>query len=58
MAKPGVWQALLPHALTLMASLDKQFDQPWWTFGGGTVRMLRIGHRQSKDIDLFVPDPQ
>jgi hypothetical protein len=26
----------------------------WW----GTVLMLRIGHRQSKDIDLFVPDPQ
>lgn len=29
-----------------------------WTFGGGTVLMLRIAHRHSKDIDLFVPDPQ
>lgn len=29
-----------------------------WTFGGGTVLMLRLNHRRSKDIDLFVPDPQ
>lgn len=32
-------------------------DAPF-TFGGGTVLMLRHGHRLSKDIDLFVPDPQ
>lgn len=31
---------------------------PFWTFGGGTVFMLRYGHRFSKDIDIFVPDPQ
>jgi predicted nucleotidyltransferase component of viral defense system len=31
---------------------------PFWTFGGGTVLMLRYGHRLSKDIDIFVPDPQ
>ena len=28
------------------------------TFGGGTVLMFRYGHRLSKDIDIFVPDPQ
>lgn len=56
--KPGIWQALFPHALTLMGHLETQIKQPWWTFGGGTVLMLRIDHRQSKDIDLFVPDPQ
>jgi Nucleotidyl transferase AbiEii toxin, Type IV TA system len=49
---------LFPHALALMASLEKQIHEPSWTFGGGTVLMLRIGHRQSKDIDLFVSDPQ
>jgi hypothetical protein len=27
-------------------------------FGGGTVLMFRYGHRLSKDIDIFVPDPQ
>lgn len=56
--KPGVWTELFPHALTLMAHLERQTRNPLWTFGGGTVLMLRIGHRQSKDIDLFVPDPQ
>jgi predicted nucleotidyltransferase component of viral defense system len=29
-----------------------------WSFGGGTVLMLRLNHRHSRDIDLFVPDPQ
>jgi Nucleotidyl transferase AbiEii toxin, Type IV TA system len=29
-----------------------------WTFGGGTVLMLRYQHRRSKDIDIFLPDPQ
>lgn len=28
------------------------------TFGGGTVLICRYGHRLSKDIDIFVPDPQ
>jgi predicted nucleotidyltransferase component of viral defense system len=29
-----------------------------WTFGGGTVLMLRHHHRVSKDIDIFLDDPQ
>ncbi len=29
-----------------------------WSFGGGTVLMLRHRHRFSKDIDIFVPDEQ
>ena len=41
-----------------MAHLEAHAPQVSWTFGGGTVLMLRIAHRQSKDIDLFVPDPQ
>jgi len=56
--RPGVWKKLFPHALRLMAHLESETENPQWTFGGGTVLMLRIGHRQSKDIDLFVPDPQ
>lgn len=58
MKRLGVWRKLLPPALTLMAHLEKELRAPLWTFGGGTVLMLRLGHRQSKDIDLFVPDPQ
>lgn len=29
-----------------------------WTLGGGTALMLRIAHRESRDIDIFLPDPQ
>jgi hypothetical protein len=56
--RPGVWASLFPRALRLMSHLEQQIQDARWTFGGGTVLMLRIAHRQSKDIDLFVPDPQ
>lgn len=56
--RPGTWQTLFPHALALMGHLESRVPGAQWTFGGGTVLMLRIGHRFSKDIDLFVPDPQ
>jgi hypothetical protein len=29
-----------------------------WTFGGGTALMLQINHRESRDIDIFLPDAQ
>ena len=56
--RPGVWARLFPHALKLMSHLEREVPDAPWTFGGGTVLMLRLAHRQSKDIDLFVPDPQ
>lgn len=56
---PRTWEVLLSHALTLVDEIAKYGrDEPFWTFGGGTVLMLRYGHRFSKDIDIFVPDPQ
>ena len=55
----GVWQTLLPHAYTLIDEIAVHgVTNPFWTFGGGTVMMLRHRHRLSKDIDIFVPDPQ
>lgn len=56
----GVWQVLLMQAFRLMDEVAQHggFAQPTWTFGGGTVLMLRHRHRMSKDIDIFVPDPQ
>lgn len=45
--------------MTLIAEIAKHGrPNPFWTFGGGTALMLRYGHRLSKDIDIFVPDPQ
>lgn len=29
-----------------------------WSFGGGTALMLQIGHRESRDVDIFLRDPQ
>lgn len=57
---PGLWQSLLPKALTLIDEISKHggVAEPFFTFGGGTALMLRYGHRASKDIDFFVPDPQ
>jgi predicted nucleotidyltransferase component of viral defense system len=55
----GVWQILLTHAFTLVDEIARHgIGDPFWTFGGGTVLMLRYGHRLSKDVDIFVPDPQ
>jgi predicted nucleotidyltransferase component of viral defense system len=31
---------------------------PEWSFGGGTALMLQYQHRNSHDIDIFLPDPQ
>ncbi len=57
--RPGAWQALFVHAQALMDDMCAHIrPDAFWTFGGGTVLMLRHGHRLSKDIDLFVPDPQ
>jgi hypothetical protein len=56
--RPGPWAALFKSALTLTDHLATVIGKPMWTFGGGTVLMLRLNHRYSRDIDLFVPDPQ
>lgn len=63
--KPGVlpdgpWEKLFPRALQLIDEISTYggIADPFWTLGGGTVLMFRYNHRLSKDIDIFVPDPQ
>ena len=48
------------RALALIDEITRYggIADPFWTFGGGTVLMFRYRHRLSKDIDIFVPDPQ
>ena len=56
---PKSWERLFRQALRLLDDLrDKSGTEPFWTFGGGTALMLRYRHRMSKDVDIFVPDPQ
>lgn len=55
----GPWRTLLAQAFNLIDELSQRgFTDPFWTLGGGTVLMFRYKHRLSKDIDIFVPDPQ
>jgi hypothetical protein len=56
----GPWEVLFQRALLLVGDIQRHggLADPFWTFGGGTVLMFRYGHRLSKDIDIFVPDPQ
>ena len=54
-----IWEALFRKALRAIDSADPGVFRPEnWSFGGGTVLMRRYHHRLSKDIDIFVPDPQ
>lgn len=53
------WRALLAQAFLLIDDLGTRgLSDPSWTLGGGTVLMFRYRYRRSKDIDIFVPDPQ
>ena len=52
------WEVLWPRAMACIASLEGHFPPPDWTFGGGTALMLLYEHRRSKDIDIFLRDPQ
>lgn len=51
---PRAWEILFSQALRVIGEIATHGrDDPFWTFGGGTVLMLRYGHRFSKDIDIF-----
>jgi predicted nucleotidyltransferase component of viral defense system len=53
------WEVLFQRTLALIDSA-REIGIPVhdWTFGGGTVLMRRHRHRFSKDIDIFINDPQ
>jgi hypothetical protein len=56
---PGVWRGLFRQVMALLRDVERQTGtRPFWTFGGGTVLMLRYQHRRSKDIDIFFRDPR
>lgn len=53
------WTRLFRLAVALIRQVNSEqslIDN--WTFGGGTAMMLQIDHRESRDIDIFLPDPQ
>ena len=55
----GIWKKLFPRALTLIDEIAKHggVSEPFFTFGGGTVLMLRYRHRYNKDATKKTRSP-
>ncbi|MGB3584875.1 MAG: nucleotidyl transferase AbiEii/AbiGii toxin family protein [Roseiarcus sp.] len=54
-----IWEGLLTSALAILDDLGARgFGAPEFVMGGGTVLMMRMHHRLSNDIDLFLHDAQ
>ena len=54
------WEKLLKKAINYIKSspLVNGEGKALWSLGGGTVLMMEYKHRLSKDIDIFLADPQ
>ena len=53
------WARLFRIACSLIRQVNsEQVIIGSWSFGGGTAMMLQIDHRESRDVDIFLPDPQ
>ena len=53
------WEKMLAEAFRIMDEAERiGADLSGTTLGGGTALMLQIDHRDSRDIDFFLPDYQ
>ncbi len=53
------WARLFRIARALISQINsEQIVIDEWTLGGGTAMMLQIDHRESRDVDIFLTDPQ
>jgi hypothetical protein len=53
------WARLFRTARALIQQVNsEQIIIDRWTFGGGTAMMLQVDHRESRDVDIFLSDPQ
>jgi hypothetical protein len=53
------WARLFRIACSLIRQVNsEQLIIDSWSFGGGTAMMLQVGHRESHDVDIFLPDAQ
>lgn len=54
-----IWETLFRRCLSIIdEAAPAGLPARGWSFGGGTVLMRKHRHRVSRDIDIFVPDPQ
>ncbi|MGD0107518.1 MAG: hypothetical protein ABSC06_26290 [Rhodopila sp.] len=54
----AVWLKLFEKAMEIIDDTERSCGKIRWTIGGGTMLDDMFGHRDSRDIDIFVPDPQ
>lgn len=52
------WEPLFARALLIIDAAAAVLGEFTWSFGGGTALMLKYRHRYSRDVDIFVRDPQ
>jgi len=52
------WEPLFVQALKIIDAAEAIIGPFSWSFGGGTVLMLKYQHRYSRDVDIFLRDPQ
>ena len=53
-----IWESLFTRAMRVLdAAIKSGVPEDDWSFGGGTVLMLKHQHRFSKDIDIFGVGP-
>lgn len=53
------WLRLLRIACSLIRQVNsEQTIVGGWSLGGGTAMMLQIHHRESDDVEIFLPDAQ
>jgi hypothetical protein len=53
------WQVLFELAMEMLDRAEAVMGGPiTWTIGGGTMLQQVFAHRHSKDIDIFLNDPQ
>jgi hypothetical protein len=58
-SREDIWRTLFARTLEIIdAACTAGMPNDDWSFGGGTVLMLRHRHRFSRDIDIFLPEPQ
>lgn len=58
-ARLKIWETLFERALAIIDSVARSGHAlEDWSFGGGTALMRRHHHRFSKDVDIFIRDPQ
>jgi predicted nucleotidyltransferase component of viral defense system len=56
MTNNQVWEILFRYAVKRLNATG--LPKKMWSFGGGTVLMLKYNHRLSRDIDIFFRDRQ